>query len=95
MSEPRVTFVERFLWMIWAPFEFAATVLIGIPLYLVWVVLIYLKGLRGLFTRGAALFVLRFRVGRVRDSLCARGAAAASGDGRPQFPHTPRPSWLN
>ena len=96
VSTKRSRNTERFMWMLWAPFEFAITIIIGVPLYFAWAVFVYLRGLRGLFARSATLLALRFRVGRVCDSLSARGEmVAASEVRRPQLTHAPRPLWLN
>jgi hypothetical protein len=86
----------RCLWAAFAPFEFAVMILIGVPLYLVWSVLLYLDALRSLFQRAVTLLMLRFRVGSVRNSANKFSAAsplsdaAARGPGREGFR-----SWLN
>jgi hypothetical protein len=58
----------RFLWMILAPFEFIAMILIGVPLYLGLAAVIFLSALRGLFERAVALAVHRFRTGPILSS---------------------------
>jgi hypothetical protein len=57
--------LARCAWMVFAPFEFIVTVLVGAILYLGWAAFIYLKALRDLFGRAVALIMLRFRVGGV------------------------------
>jgi hypothetical protein len=92
------TVVTRFLWMIFAPFEFIAMILIGVPLYLVWSVLLYLDALRGLFDGAVTVLVLRFRVGRIAHAPDEEKAAApfsyprraATGKGQKRLA-----SWLN
>jgi hypothetical protein len=63
--EREVGLAERFLWMLFAPFEFIITILVGVPLFLCQAALIYLRALRSLFVRAAIVFILRFRTGRI------------------------------
>ena len=60
---------ERIAWMIFAPLEFAVTVLLGVLLYLggalYFAGCIYMTGLSGLVKRASVLIAARFRVGRV------------------------------
>jgi hypothetical protein len=68
----------RLVWMVFAPCEFAVTILIGVPLYLGWTILIYLDGLRSLFEHAATLFMRRVRMGRVFSSTDEKKAAPPS-----------------
>jgi hypothetical protein len=95
------TLATRIPWMIFAPFEFAVTVLVGIVLYvagaLYFAACVFLAALRGLFNRASVLFVQRFRKGRIFSSGGKTGALSLSeivarraGDAR-----TRSHSWLN
>ncbi len=91
----------RLLWMVVAPFEFAATVLVGVLLYfggtLYFAACIYFRELSGLFERAAALAVQRFRVGRVFSSTNGKKTTPPVSEVLPRGPvglgrfH----SWLN
>ncbi len=83
--------------VVFAPFEFVVTILVGVFLYLACAVFIYLNALRGLFERAVTLIVLRFRVGRVfssadekREAPPLSEIAAHRADGEERFR-----SWLN
>jgi hypothetical protein len=86
----------RFLWMVFAPFEFVVTVLVGLLLYLgvalYFAACLFLKEWGGLFERAVVLAAHRFRVGpneRVgAPSLSKESARVPVGSGRLS-------SWLN
>ena len=91
----------RFLWMVFAPFEFMVTVLVGVLLYLggalYFAACVFLKELGGLFERAVVLAAHRFRVGPIlsatnekRTAAPLSEAAARGPVGRGGF-H----SWLN
>jgi hypothetical protein len=87
----------RLVWMVFAPCEFAVTILIGVFLFLAWAVFIYLHALHGLFDRAVAVAVRRFRVGPISNSGNESKAApplsealARDSAGQVRFP-----SWLN
>jgi hypothetical protein len=100
--EKGIKLSARLPWMVFAPFEFIVTVLMGVLLYLVgalyFAACVFLAALSGLFKRACALAVQRFRTGRVfARKNGAMGAPllseivarrAESGQRRPT-------SWLN
>ncbi len=91
----------RIPWMIFAPFEFAVTIIVGVLLYLFvasyFAACLFVTATSDLFDRACALIVLRFRVGRVVTSTNGRKEApplseiaAHRADGEERFR-----SWLN
>jgi hypothetical protein len=82
MPVERCGAVERLLWRIFAPFEFAVTVGVGVVLYLFgalyFAACIFETAVGGLFKRASALFVQRFRTGRVFASANGKMEAPPS-----------------
>lgn len=87
----------RLLWMIFSPFEFAVSILVGVPLFLGWAIIIYLKACGGLFERAVNLLVWRFRIGPISSSRNERKTAPplATISTRDQVGRENFASWLN